>query len=63
LTNSSVAFTSEVIPQKLNIINKKEALREEVINQLKEKNIELQLRFSYIGWDQNPQFPNEENLA
>jgi hypothetical protein len=45
LTNSSVAFTSEAIPPKLNIINKKEALKEEVITQLKEKNIELQLRF------------------
>ena len=53
LTNSSVAFTSEAIPPKLNIINKKEAFREKVITQLKEKNIELQLSFNYIGWDQN----------
>jgi hypothetical protein len=63
LTNSSVAFTSEAIPPKLNIINKEETLRKEVITQLKEKNIELILRFNYIGWDQNLQFPNQENLA
>jgi hypothetical protein len=31
LTNSSVAFMSEPIPPKLNIINKEEALKEEVI--------------------------------
>ena len=54
LTNSSVAFRSEAIPPILNIINKEEALREKVITQLKEKNIELILSFSYIGWDQNP---------
>ena len=41
LTNSSVAFTSEAIPPKFNIINKEEALREEVITQLIAKNVEL----------------------
>jgi hypothetical protein len=49
LTNSSVAFTSEAIQPKWNIINKEKALGEEVITQLKERNIELILRFSYIG--------------
>ena len=43
LINSSVARTSEAIPQKLNIINQEEALREEVITQLTRKNIELHL--------------------
>jgi hypothetical protein len=63
LINSSVALTLEAIPPKLNIVNQEEALREEVITQLIRKNIELQLRFNYIVWDQNPQFPNHKVLA
>ena len=63
LISSSVALTTEVIPPKLNIINQEEVLREEVITQLTRKNIELQLRFNYIVWDQNPQFPDHRDLA
>ena len=61
LTNSSVAFTSEAIPPKLNIINKEKALREEVITQLIARNLNYTTRITlHEVWDQNPQFPNLE---
>ena len=49
LTNSSLAFTSNAIPPKLKLINKEEALREEVIAQLNSRNIELTTRINYIS--------------